>query len=191
MAKDVAGYSSAQVALHWIVVALVAFQFVAHEGIEDAWRAYLRADPAPEGSAALAAMHVAVGTLVLLAALARIYLRVSRGAPPPPAGEPRLLQLLAEAVHRLIYVLLIALPLSGAAAWFFGVRPAGTLHSLLTNVLLAAIVLHIAGALFQHFVRRSDVLMRMLRPERSPVAGPGPATRQRNGPEGEGGMPPS
>jgi hypothetical protein len=38
-------------------------------------------------------------------------------------------------------------------------------HELLQNVLLVMIALHIAGALFQHFVLRSQVLMRMFRPE--------------------------
>lgn len=38
-------------------------------------------------------------------------------------------------------------------------------HALLTTLLLGAIVLHIAGALFLHFIRRSDVLMRMFRLE--------------------------
>ena len=165
-AKEVAGYSPTQVALHWIVVALVVFQFVAHDGVEEAWRAFVRGETSSTDSAPLAYMHVVAGILVLLAALARIYLRVTRGAPPPPADEPRVLQFLAEAVHGLIYLLLLSLPVSGAVAWFLGVRPAGAVHSLLTNVLLAAIVLHVAGALFQHFVRRSGVLMRMFRPQR-------------------------
>lgn len=166
MANHVSGYSSAQVALHWIVVVLVAFQFLAHAGIEASWRAFQRDEPPPIDAVALTYMHVAAGMLVLLLALARIWLRVTRGAPSPPADEPRLLQVFAEAVHGLIYLLLLSLPISGAMAWFFGQELAGAAHRLLQNVLLAAIVLHVAGALFQHFIRRSDVLMRMFRPER-------------------------
>jgi cytochrome b561 len=45
------------------------------------------------------------------------------------------------------------------------VKLAGDVHELLQNVLLVMIALHIAGALFQHFILRSQVLMRMLRPE--------------------------
>lgn len=71
----------------------------------------------------------------------------------------------AEAVYAIIYLLLILLPISGAVAWFAGVKPVGSAHALLTNALLGAIALHIAGALFQHFIRRSSVLMRMFRPE--------------------------
>ena len=166
MAKNKNGYSTAQISLHWTIVVLVAFQFLAHEGIEDAWRAFKRAETPPE-NAALTYLHIAVGLLVLLLMFARIYLRIRRGAPPPPTDEPRLLQLLASAVHGFLYVLLVLLPLSGAVAWFLGAEQAGEAHELLKNLLLGAIVLHVGGALFQHFARRSDVLMRMFRPERS------------------------
>ncbi|MCR5858617.1 cytochrome b [Mesorhizobium sp. J428] len=166
MAAKVTGYSRAQVALHWIVLVLVAFQFLAHDGIEKAWRGFRSGQPTPTDAAVLTNMHIGAGTLVLMLALLRIYLRLTRGAPPPPADEPRLLQLAAEAVHLLIYALLIALPLSGAVAWFAGVAASAKVHEWLTNALLGAIAVHIGGALFQHFVRRSDVLMRMLSPQR-------------------------
>ena len=163
--NEVTGYSPAQMALHWIVVVLVAFQFLAHDGIEDAWRAFVRSEPLPAGNPVLAYMHIVAGIAVLLLALIRIYLRFTRGAPAPPADEPRFLQLVAEAVHWSIYGLLLLLPLSGGVAWFLGVEPAGDAHELLQKLLLAAIALHVAGALFQHFILRSQVLMRMLRPQ--------------------------
>lgn len=167
MARSVTGYSPMQMALHWIVVVLVAFQFLAHAGIEESWRTFVRGNEVADADAAmLTYLHITAGTLILVLALARIYLRLTRGAPSPPADEPRLLQIIAEAVHGSIYLLLLLLPISGSVAWFLGVEAAGNVHGLLTNLLLGAIVLHIAGALFQHFVRRSDVLMRMFKPER-------------------------
>ena len=166
MAGKVTGYSRTQVALHWTVLVLVASQFLAHDGIEEAWGAFRRDQPTPADAAVLTYLHIGAGTLVLLLALARIYLRMTRGAPAPPADEPRLLQLAAEGVHLLIYALLLLLPVSGAIAWFAGVEVAAEVHEWLKTVLLAAIALHVAGALFQHFVRRSDVLMRMLSPQR-------------------------
>lgn len=167
MAKRTKGYSAVQITLHWLVVLLVAFQFLAHDGMEESWRALRRGTPPPQDASVMTSLHVAVGSLILVLALARIFLRITRGVPAPPADEPRLLQLLAEGVHHGIYLLLLLLPLSGAVAWFLGVGPAGGAHSFMTNLLLAAIALHVAGALVQHFVRRSDVLMRMFRPERS------------------------
>lgn len=162
----VTGYSSMQVTLHWIVVVLVAFQFLAHDAIEESWRTSMRREPPPD-TAVLTYLHVATGLLVLILALVRIYLRLTRGVPSPPEDEARLLQIAGEAVHGSIYVLLVLLPISGATAWFLGVQAAGDAHELLKNLLLAAIFFHIAGALFQHFVRRSQVLMRMFRPDRN------------------------
>ena len=83
-----------------------------------------------------------------------------------PRDEPLLLRWSGEAVHVSIYILLLLLPVTGSVAWFLGVELAGDAHELLQNLLLAAIALHVAGALFQHFVFRSEVLMRMLLPQR-------------------------
>ncbi len=164
--RDVTGYSTLQVALHWIVVVLVAFQFVAHDAMEAAWRAWNRGEiPSPDLTV-FTYMHIGAGALILLLALMRLYLRMTRGVPAPPADEPRIQKWASEGVHVLIYVLLILLPLSGSTAWFLGVELAGEAHEIMQNFLLGAIGLHIAGALYQHFVRRSQVLVRMFRPER-------------------------
>lgn len=166
MAKHVQGYSRVQVALHWSVLVLVAFQFLAHDGIEAAWRAHTRDAAASGDERALAYLHVGVGLTVLLLVLARLYLRFTRGVPAPPPDDPPAMQLVADLTHWLIYALLFALPLSGGVAWFAGVEPAADVHEVLQQLLLLAIALHVAGALFQHFIRRSDVLMRMFRAER-------------------------
>ena len=166
MTDKVTGYSVTQVTLHWAVVVLVAFQFVAHDGIEDAWRAIIR-EGSRDNTEPVAYLHIAAGTLILVLALVRIYLRMTRGAPSPPADEPRILQITSEAVHGSIYLLLLLLPLTGLAAWFFVIEAAGEIHEWLKTFLLLAIALHVGGALFQHFIRRSDVLMRMFKPERT------------------------
>ncbi|MGD9915072.1 MAG: cytochrome b [Rhizobiaceae bacterium] len=163
MTKSEQGYSALQIGLHWAVVVLVAFQYVAHNAIEAAWNAFQRNEP-PAGSDALVALHIGAGVAILVLMLARIGLRMTRGAPSPPADEPRLLQVFAEGVHYAIYGLLLLLPLTGLVAWFLGVPAAASVHVVLKTALLVAVALHVAGALFQHFVRRSDVLMRMLRP---------------------------
>lgn len=164
--RKIAGYSRVQIALHWIVVFLVAFQYLTHKGIELSWTALERGNAFPSDQMVLTYMHIGAGTLVTMAAVARLYLRSTRGAPPPPEDEPHILQLVSELVHGIIYALLLMLPVTGAIAWFSGISEVGFVHALLTNVLLAAIVLHIAGALFQHLVRRSQVMVRMFRSER-------------------------
>jgi cytochrome b561 len=72
------------------------------------------------------------------------------------------LRLLARITHLVIYALIFILPLSGAAAWFLQVPGAGLVHVVGKNVLLYVVLLHIAGALVQHFVLKSDVLRQML-----------------------------
>lgn len=167
MQDKIKGYSRLQVGLHWAVVVLVAFQFLAHNAIEAAWNA---GDARPATEAAnpvLTTMHIVAGLLVLAMALARIYLRITRGAPEPPADEPRIMKIISEAVHGLIYVMLLSLPVSGILAWFFGIRLAAVAHEYLQAGLLGLIAAHIGGALFQHLIRRSDVMMRMFAPEKA------------------------
>ena len=170
MSRPAAGYSRMQIGLHWAVVVLVAFQYVAHSGIEAAWNMFLRNGTATAAIPVLAWLHIGAGIAILVLALLRIYLRLTRGAPPPPADEPWLLQISAEAVHIALYGLLLLLPLTGVAAWFLKMPAFGSIHVLLKNTLLVFIALHVAGALVQHFIRRSDVLMRMFRPDETVLA---------------------
>lgn len=157
-----AGYSRTQVIIHWAVVALILFQLFFHEGMEMAFDARMDGG-APAGNPV---PHIIAGVLVLVLAAARVIIRLGRGAPPHPQDQPAVLGLLANITHGLIYVLLFALPLSGAVAWFGGVEGAGNAHGgLLRYALIGAVILHVTGALVQQFVLRSGVLMRMLKPE--------------------------
>ena len=167
MAKHSKGYSTLQVALHWTVVVLVAFQLLVSQGMEAAYRASKSGGALASDDRTLAYLHIAVGVTVLILMLIRFTLRKTRGVPPPPKDDPAPMRLLADGIHWLIYALLILLPLSGAAAWFAGAEPAAQGHEFLQTVLIYAIAMHVAGALFQHFVRRSDVLIRMMRPDNS------------------------
>lgn len=161
MARHPDSFSSAQVAFHWIVVVLVAFQFLAHNGMERAWRAFQTGEPTPGAHAVLTYMHIAIGLTVFVLMLARLFLRLTRGVPAPPKDDMLAMRLVADLIHWLIYALLIALPPVGLLAWFGGIGLAATAHELMSDVLLYTIALHIGGALFQHFVRRSEVLIRM------------------------------
>jgi cytochrome b561 len=153
------GYSASQIILHWAVVVLIAFQYFAHDGIEDSWQGR----SGTTQTAVLTYLHIFAGITIFVLASARIYLRLTRGVPPPPPNEPRLLHYVAETVHASIYLLLFLMPVTGALAWFFDWRFAGYTHELLQLFLLGAITLHVSGALFQHFVLRSNVLMRMFK----------------------------
>ncbi len=167
MSEKVSGYSRLQVSLHWAVVILVAFQFLAHNAIEATWNAHLDGTLPSQGSGLLTYLHIASGVLILALALCRLYLRYRRGVPQPPGDEPRILKILSESVHGLIYAMLLSLPVSGVMGWFFDFRLAVVVHEYLQAVLLGLITAHITGAIFQHLIRRSDVMMRMFAPEKT------------------------
>lgn len=157
-----AGYSRAQIILHWVIAALILFQLLVHEGMEMAW------DGRMDGGAAEGnpLPHIVVGSAILVLAAVRLIVRLRHGAPPHPAGQPAALGFLANFVHWGIYVLLFALPISGLVAWFGGIENAADVHGgPLRLALIGLVLLHIAGALAQQFVLRSGVLMRMFKPK--------------------------
>ena len=92
-------------------------------------------------------------------------MRIRRGAPPPPAEEHEALRLAARAVHFAFYAVILLMPATGALAWFGGVGAMAAVHGAGMLLILVLLALHIAGAFYQHFVLKTDVLRRMLRPE--------------------------
>lgn len=154
-------YSSIQKALHWIVAAMIIAQVVLHEGMVDAWRAFERTGDAAGLSSPVVLFHVWGGLAVLIFAAWRLALRKSHGVPQVPADEPAALKFIAVATHVVLYGLMILLPASGAAAYFGGIEAAGEIHELMKPLLIVLVGLHVAGALYQHFWLKTDVLKRM------------------------------
>ena len=76
------------------------------------------------------------------------------------------MRLAARAVHLAFYAVILLMPATGGMAWFGGLETMAAVHGAGKPVILALVALHIGGALYQHFVARTDVLRRMLRPER-------------------------
>lgn len=157
------GYSLSQIVLHWAVFLLMALQFLLNDGIGAAYRTLMRGEVPQTG--VLVAQHVLGGLLILALVIWRMVLRVRRGAPPPPPEEPIILQRLAGATHLALYLLTLLTVLTGAVAWFGGIAGAGLAHEVIKTFLLAGIVLHVLGALYQKAVLKSDVMARMIRPE--------------------------
>ena len=156
------GYSRTQIALHWAVVALVAAQYIFKDAIATAWTAW-RATGAVAFNPQVMA-HIVTGGLILALVVWRIALRLTRGTPPAPSGEPAVLKALAKLAHFSLNATLVALSASGMLAWFGGVAAAAQAHNVLKVVLLALVLLHFIAALFHHLFLKTDVLRRMLRP---------------------------
>ncbi len=156
------GYTRAQIALHWLVAALLALQFLLAENIEEAWE--LVEDGLQVPFSPLIAQHVLGGILILVLVVWRLALRKSRGVPPPPEGESDLQKTIAKATHHSLYLLLILMPMSGGVAWFFGAEFAAEVHQLLKVLLIIFVVLHVVAALYHQFVLKNNLLERMKTP---------------------------
>jgi cytochrome b561 len=156
--KVTRGYSGAQIALHWLIAGGVLFNYIVSSGMGRALRQRLEA---AEVTVPIAGLHVWVGVAVLVLAALRIGLRLVRGG---PAQEPGAMGKVASVVHGLLYVLMLAVPVSGAMAWFGGVEAAGDPHELMVNLLILLAGAHALAALFHHYVMKDGVLKRMLRP---------------------------
>jgi cytochrome b561 len=162
--------------IHWITALLVVTQVV----IGFAFAEFLPKGPT---RTEVFAWHKTLGATILLLALLRLAVRLLNPPPPYPSNYPRWQRFAAVWNHRLFYVLLIALPLTGLAAvsgraedgtvpLLFGLSlpaipgiPAendfGDVHVVLVIVTLALVVLHISAALYNQFLSPTNVADRM------------------------------
>lgn len=156
-------FSRTQIALHWLVALAVVFEVVAHDAMHHYEHAIADGTPVSSRTWWGVQLHIWVGVAVLAAALWRMVLRMTRGVPDLPEQESAVLRLIAHLTHVALYVAILMIPLTGILSWFWGVEWAAKLHRRVEAPLIALVGLHVAGALWQHFVIRSDVLRRMLR----------------------------
>lgn len=157
------GYSRIQIRLHWIVAALIVMQYLLHEPIAEFWEA--RAAGRAAEFSLLIPFHVFGGLAVLVLVLWRLALRAVRGVPLPPEAESAALRRLARLAHLSLYVLMVAMPVSGAMAWFGSVDAAALVHNIGKILLLALTGLHVVAALMHQFVLRTGLMERMVRPQ--------------------------
>jgi len=168
-------YKPVVVGIHWITAAFVVAQVVVGFLFDNLPKGPERAD--------LFAWHKTIGATILVLALIRLAVRLMNPPPPYPSDFPKWERFVAVWNHRLFYVLLIALPLTGLLAvsghaeggWVplkFGLwLPAipgvpkdsdlGDVHVLLVITTLALVVLHVGAALYNQFGSPSNVADRM------------------------------
>ncbi|NKX43405.1 cytochrome b [Roseicyclus persicicus] len=159
--KNPSGYSQLQITLHWVVVVLVALQFLLHDGISDAYD--IARDTGIYALSAPVLGHIAGGALILLLACWRLILRNDRGVPPPPAGEPALFRRLSHVAHLALYGLLILLPVTGALAWGGQMAPAGLAHEVLKTLLMLLVLAHIGAVAVHQLVWKTGLMKRMMK----------------------------
>lgn len=154
-------YRPAQIALHWIVVVGIVIQIAIHESIVRVTGALARGDVPVSTDTILAWGHVGVGSMILLAVIARLYLRFKYGAPAHAPGTPPLQARIAHSMHWLLYALLLAMVITGMLTWN-GIAPLGGMHFSINVILFISIAVHAAAAVYNQFVRKDGTLRRML-----------------------------
>lgn len=99
-----ARYTTTAITLHWGIAVLIAVNVAIG----------LSADYLPDDSVRFAIdTHKSIGITVLGLALMRLLWRLSHRPPPLPPDYPRWEKVVAHGAHALLYVLILALPLSG------------------------------------------------------------------------------
>lgn len=154
-------YRSAQIWLHWIVVLGVIFQIGFHESIVSVLSAHGAGRTPAAADVAWARVHVSVGSLILLAVIARLALRRRYGAPGHSPGTSVLQARIASAMHGTLYALLLAMVVTGILTWN-GIAPLGGLHFGINIALFFAALGHALAAIFNQFVRKDGTLTRMV-----------------------------
>jgi cytochrome b561 len=165
--KSPEGYSFAQIVLHWTIAALIVFQLAFNRPMQEAFDD--RMDGEVSGAIGGALVHAGVGITILVLAIVRVGIRLTRGVPPVHWDKPAVLVWIGYATHMLLYGFIFGMPLTGAVAWFFGVEASAEIHEIGRLVLIPTIGLHAIGALAEHFVFKNNSLIRMLRP--TPTSG--------------------
>jgi cytochrome b561 len=164
-------------ALHWIVAALVLGLYVHGLWMEDLPR---------DQHAFQIWLHAAVGATLLAFAAVGFVWWLLNAAPKDPAGTPAWQRRAAHGVYWALYALIFATVFAGWALTgtlrepvaiemfgFIGLPPLSATgssthelyeeaHELFANALIALVAVHVAAALYHHFVRRDAVLWRML-----------------------------
>jgi cytochrome b561 len=174
-ATQAPGYGAVAKFLHWLIFALLAVQYaigsimphIGRKTLDEGWVAW----------------HFSVGAAILFFIVIRLAWRLMH-----PVAQLATLESwerkAASIAHWALYILVLVMTLLGWAAtnargWevkLFGVvalpqlapkdsswgHAAGDVHNVLVYILLGFILLHVAGTLYHHFIKRDGVAARML-----------------------------
>jgi cytochrome b561 len=178
-------YSRAAMLFHWSIASLILVDFAFALSFTrfnpgDAW--YFRA---------AYRMHMSVGMALLALSVSCVVWRLLHTYPRLPRGMHAATRVLAKLAHALLYVFIVAVPVTGWAILSVRNSAAGMvgrlywpnivylthmtyeqrvrfndlllpIHAKLSYIGMSLVGLHVAASLYHHFWRGDDVLMRML-----------------------------
>jgi cytochrome b561 len=184
-AKRPLHYSRAAMLFHWSIAALIFVEFALGLSFSrfnpgDAWYFH-----------AAYRLHMSAGMPLLVLGASSVVWRLSHIYPALPPGMHAATRVLAKLAHTLLYLFIVTVPLSGWAILSARKAPVGIfgklswpniaylaqmaheqrarihdlllpIHSKLSYIGITLVGLHIAAALYHHFWRGDEVLMRML-----------------------------
>ncbi|HET7084607.1 MAG TPA: cytochrome b [Rhizomicrobium sp.] len=169
------GYGIVAKLLHWLIFVLLAAQYaigsimphIGRKTVNEGWVSW----------------HFSVGAAILFFIVVRLVWRLLHPVPQLSTLAPWERRI-SGLTHWALYLLVLVMTLLGWAAtnsrgWdvnLFGVvtlpkisptgsawgHECGDIHNVLVYVLLGFIILHVAGALYHHFIKRDQVVGRML-----------------------------
>jgi len=173
--SEASGYGIVAKILHWLIFSLLAVQYAIGSIMPHIGRKTLN-----EG---WVSWHFSVGAAILFFIVIRLVWRMLHPVPLIPTMAPWE-RAVSGITHWSLYILVLVMTLLGWAAtnsrgWdviLFGVIPlpkisptgsdwgheCGDIHNILVYVLVGFILIHVAGALYHYFVKRDQVVGRML-----------------------------
>ncbi len=175
------GYGTVARLLHWLVAILVVLQIPAGIG--------MTSEPLASYADPLYIFHKGSGSVLLVLVLARVLWRLTHRAPPFPDYMPPLERRIAHATHVAIYVLLVAMVVSGYVRTIgdgfpielldaLGVPPLIpevpavaramlVVHQFAVILLAALVAVHVSAVLRHRLIDGNPVLSRMWPPVRA------------------------
>jgi cytochrome b561 len=130
-------------------------------------------------------IHKTMGFFALILIIARIFWRLANPAPGYDSYLPKLFIYAGHITHCLLYLFMLVVPLSAFIASNAAQRPVSflflfdmpsffadknsslakelmNLHGLFASILLFLICAHVVAAFYHHFIRKDNILERML-----------------------------
>ena len=169
-----ARYSTLAQALHWIIALTVLGMFVLG----------LSFDSVPRGTKTWwGNIHTVVGLVLFALVLFRLFWRVGHKPPPLPEGTSDLVRISSTAMHHVLYLFMVVIPIIGIVAYVWHARvfdfglfkldfhvantktiyePAEDLHKYLVFTLMGLVGVHFLAALWHQFIKKDGLILRML-----------------------------
>lgn len=176
MTGDRSSYSAVAIGLHWLIFAFIIASW--------SLGLYMVDLPLSPQKLKLFSWHKWVGITIFLIAIVRVAWRTTHPVPPLPNTLPNWQRKAAGLSHLLLYLLLLAIPLSGwlyssatgIPTVYLGLMQLPDLiqkdkhlaellkiaHISLNIALFIIVFIHVTAALKHHLIDRNEILLRML-----------------------------